>query len=164
MTQKLEVIKTNAGVYVISDGGHIARTLNIGNVPWHLVAPDAQSIPARIQQMEHLLNAAGVTPFRTTEDDAHDESVDQGSDNGVGDTERANGNGWAAATPVRNLLHSRLHSRHIARVENAGIMTMDDLLRRSRDDVLALPGVGEKIVGALDGVMDDLHITWKSSV
>ncbi len=56
---KIEVINAD-GAYVVSDGGRIARTLGLGDdTPWHLVAPTADHIPSRVQQMEALLASRG---------------------------------------------------------------------------------------------------------
>ena len=60
----------------------------------------------------------------------------------------------SAAAPkkgsIRELVGNKLLGAHIARLEKAGISTVNALTKKKREQILAIPGVGEKMVVTIE--------------
>lgn len=136
-------------VFVISDDGRIARMLGLGDTEWHLVAPNAELIGDRIDRMARLLDAAKESRALELIDSALDASVPC----------------TTAADPPTSIqfhiptkesqadgpIETMKISGHVAtRLRNAGIKTLGQLVGYSADELLALRGVGETVLIAVE--------------
>lgn len=159
--QKIEVIQVG-GVYVVSDGGYIAKALGLGDVPWHLVAPSLTNVPERIQQMEQMLarvpcpegSISGAFYVDLTETPTKEKkkkkkivrrkTVKQGV---------LPANGLASMT-IRELVGKKLLGTHVARIEKGlGAKTVGDLCQLTPADLLEVRGVGAKMVKTVEACL-----------
>ena len=162
---KIEVINAN-GVYVVSDGGLIAKTLGLGSEEWHMVAPTANHIPDRIERMEALL---GRLPAGKGSDTAGMRDAFAQPTNGAAapkaKTPRAKkkakakpatkakpipGGAAVGSLSIRDLVGKKLMGTHVARLEKVGIKTVSQLCGKTADDLRGVKGVGPKMVKVLE--------------
>lgn len=137
-------------IYVISDGGRIARVLGIKDGDeWQLVAPNALLVGDRIDRMEKLFESA--KELRAVE------LIDSTMDAVASRTVAAQPTsiqfhiptkGSKADIDLNELPH--LDGGAHYRLRQAGISTVGQLVGFSRDELLELRGIGETTVLAIE--------------
>lgn len=133
MKHKIVVGQVN-DVYVISDDGAVSRSMGINPpVPWHLVAPEADLIGARVEQMERLLDQTLGKPAPKPAPKVLTESNGNGNGNGKLSLERLG-----------------LKKQQLWRLKKAGVGDLAQLAQLTQADLEGLPGIGPAIVKAVE--------------
>ena len=185
-TNSIEVIPTK-GIYVVSDGGRIAKHLGFKEpIPWQIVAPTVDQIPSSITTMESMISKIIPTGTPATTRGARKtkkkatrkktrakkkatrkkakvakktakkttKKVAKKTTKGVKKTAKKTAKKAKQTAPkkgsIRELVGNKLLGAHVARLEKAGISTVNALTKKKRAQILAIPGVGEKMVVTIE--------------
>lgn len=171
-TNSIQVIPTQ-GVYVVSDGGRIAKHLGIKKpIPWQIVASTVDELPSSITTLETMISSiipSGSTRTRTprkkrarkkaavkktvvkTKSRTTRKKAAKKTAKKAKATKKATKRQVTAKKgSIRELVGDKLLGAHVARLEKAGITTVKALTKKKREQVLAIPGVGEKMVVTLE--------------
>lgn len=152
--------------FVVSDDGRIAAQLGLEErVEWHIVAPHAGLLGDRIDRMGRLLEAVAK---RTTGNLMTDVTTVTAGATAI-TTAAAPMNvqiqlpapGSKADSPIDDLPAA---PQVRWRLRKAGVETIGQLAGLSTDELAALPGVGPRIVAAVERGMDALGFRLKQAI
>lgn len=160
---KLTVHRLN-GSYVISDDGRIAKMLGLGTDEWHIVAPSAELVPDRLERMEGLIESAAkraAAPPLVSGEISVGETTTGTTQPPVRVSLQLPSIGSQADKSINTM---DITPQAWRRLREQGIKSIGQLAGFSRDELLALPGIGARVVDRAEAAMSKLGYRLKAVI